>query len=112
MQERRRGSRKGEIYFWLIQEVANNNCVYVTSSDRNWLEFLSILDGTFSPITRSKSDGQPSNEAREICKSQIEEARAFFEEITDKDGHKDRSAWLALVDLAQRERLNGLGASG
>ncbi|EIN07294.1 actin cytoskeleton organization protein [Punctularia strigosozonata HHB-11173 SS5] len=71
--------------------------------DRNWLEFLSILDATFSYL-RSAADA----DAREKCARHVAETREFLAHIAAEDGLKDRSASLALVDLANRTSSHGL----
>ena len=56
--------------------------------DRNWLEVLAILDATFS--------------AERDTAEYVEEARKFFVEIAQRDGRKDRSGALALLELEKR----------
>ncbi|KAF9792094.1 actin cytoskeleton organization protein [Thelephora terrestris] len=58
--------------------------------DRNWLEFLAVLDATFS--------------MEESAVERVEEARKFFSEIAELDGRKDRSGPLALLELEKRAR--------
>lgn len=58
--------------------------------DRNWLEFLAILDATFS------AEGDTAN--------YVEATRNFFTEIAERDGQKDRSGPLALLELEKRAR--------
>lgn len=59
-------------------------------SDRNWLEFLAILDATFS--------------AEGNTPELVESARKFFTEIAESDGWKDRSGPLALLELEKRAK--------
>lgn len=73
--------------------------------DRNWLEFKSLLDAAFAPLA---GDAEPSEEARSQCTENVEDIREFLENIKREDGRRDRSASLALVDLAHRERKHGL----
>jgi N-terminal acetyltransferase B complex non-catalytic subunit len=75
----------------------------LVSSDRNWLEFLSVLDATFSYL-RSEGD----DAAKEKCSQHISETRLFLSNIAEEDGSKDRSATLALVELAKRTVSHGL----
>lgn len=77
-------------------------------SDRNWLEFKSLLDAAFAPLA---GDAEPSEEARSQCTENVEDIREFLENIKREDGRRDRSASLALVDLAHRERKHGLSKS-
>lgn len=72
---------------------------HVSASDRNWLEFLSVLDATFWGLT---SSSEPTEEVQEECKRSIPKAQQFFAQITDKDGVRDRSGPLALLELENR----------
>ena len=58
--------------------------------DRNWLEFLAVLDTTFS------AEGNTAEH--------VEAARKFFTEIAERDGLKDRSGPLALLELEKRAK--------
>lgn len=58
--------------------------------DRNWLEFLAVLDATFS--------------AEGDTVEYVGATRAFFNEIAERDGRKDRSSSLALLELEKRAR--------
>lgn len=73
-------------------------------SDRNWLEFLSILDATFWGLSSS----EPTKEAQEECKHSIPKAQQFFAQIADKDGQRDRSGPLALLELEKRALAHNL----
>ncbi|KAI0345163.1 hypothetical protein BDW22DRAFT_1354055 [Trametopsis cervina] len=71
--------------------------------DRNWLEFISVLDATFSGITPETTE-----EAKEEFKSNISKSQAFFAQVADKDGLRDRSGPLALLELEKRAINHGL----
>ena len=60
----------------------------IGSRDRNWLEFLAVLDATFSA----------EGDTTEL----VESTRKFFTEIAERDGQKDRSGPLALLELEKR----------
>ena len=62
----------------------------ISFRDRNWLEFLAILDATFS------MEGNATQ--------YVEEARTFFAEVAERDGRKDRSGPLALLELEKRAK--------
>ncbi|KAJ3842483.1 actin cytoskeleton organization protein [Lentinula raphanica] len=66
-------------------------------SDRNWLEFLSVIDGTFAPFTDSE-------DAKEQRISRISSTSALFTEVSVQDGRKDRSGLLGLLELESRAR--------
>ncbi|KAI5121380.1 hypothetical protein M0805_001193 [Coniferiporia weirii] len=68
--------------------------VKIVESDRNWLEFLAVLDATFTEPTAGK----------------IEEIRGVFRELADADGTRDRGALLAILELERRARENNLGS--
>ncbi|KAH7922099.1 hypothetical protein BV22DRAFT_1037860 [Leucogyrophana mollusca] len=68
-------------------------------NDRNWLEFLSVLNGAFSPISR---DSEPSDEAKAECSENLTKTRAFLNNIAETYGVKDRSGLLALLELEKR----------
>ena len=76
--------------------------IYV-HSDRNWLEFLSVLDATFTGL-----EGEASAEKAEEYKSDVAKSQQFFAQIADKDGLRDRSAPLALLELEKRALSHSL----
>ncbi|EPQ58725.1 hypothetical protein GLOTRDRAFT_13884, partial [Gloeophyllum trabeum ATCC 11539] len=69
--------------------------------DRNWLEFLSVLDATFSSVTSSSPVDEDS---RAECLERITQARELFNRVAEEDGVKDRSGLLALIELEKRSR--------
>ncbi|KAI0810968.1 N-acetyltransferase B complex non catalytic subunit-domain-containing protein [Irpex lacteus] len=71
--------------------------------DRNWLEFLSVLDATFAGL-----EGDANAETSEEHKSNLAKSQQFFAQIADKDGLRDRSAPLALLELEKRALSHGL----
>ena len=79
-------------------------------SDRNWLEFLSVIDGTFASLPESKGEAHagPSEDAKEQCSSKISNTLALFTNISVQDGRKDRSGLLGLLELEHRARRHGV----
>ncbi|EGN93256.1 hypothetical protein SERLA73DRAFT_172175 [Serpula lacrymans var. lacrymans S7.3] len=75
--------------------------------DRNWLEFLSVLDATFSTVS-SPHQQEVTEAVKSECIECISKARQFFTEIAEGDGRKDRSGFLALLELEKRSITNGL----
>ncbi|KAL0946591.1 hypothetical protein HGRIS_012792 [Hohenbuehelia grisea] len=73
----------------------------VEKKDRNWLEFLSMLDAVYPP---NMAD---DDAAKTECSARIEHARSVFEAVAEKDGLKDRSGPLALLELERRARKHG-----
>ncbi|THG98979.1 hypothetical protein EW026_g3303 [Hermanssonia centrifuga] len=69
--------------------------------DRNWLEFLSVLNATFHDINSTE---EPTEETMAACQDQINKTQVFFAEIADRDGARDRSGPLALLELELRAR--------
>ncbi|KIK57739.1 hypothetical protein GYMLUDRAFT_45908 [Collybiopsis luxurians FD-317 M1] len=76
-------------------------------NDRNWLEFLSVVDGTFSLLTRNGT-GELSDEVKEQCISKVSDTLALFTKISTQDGRKDRSGLLGLLELESRSRKHGV----
>lgn len=80
-------------------------------SDRNWLEFLAVLDATFADLTGGET--KPSEEALDAVRANVQETKNALLGVVEKDGLKDRSGLLALLELEKRARAHGLvdGAS-
>jgi N-terminal acetyltransferase B complex non-catalytic subunit len=72
--------------------------------DRNWLEFLSVLDTT---LPRQVSSSH-SEQCRQDVEAKITHSKALFSKIAEEDGLKDRSAFLALLELDKRSLAHGL----
>lgn len=73
----------------------------ILEKNRNWLEFLVVLDATFSYFTL-KDD--PTDEDRTNCLDAIKKAKELFSEVAEEDGFRDRSGHLALLELENRAR--------
>ncbi|KIJ69304.1 hypothetical protein HYDPIDRAFT_105904 [Hydnomerulius pinastri MD-312] len=91
----------------LFKEEGERAQQKITDGDRNWLEFLSILDATFAPVSSAK-DAEVSEESKSECIENITKSRAFLTEIAQKDGTKNRAAPLALLELEHRAHKHGL----
>ena len=78
------------------------------SSDRNWLEFLSILDATFSDSDSSQNHNIPPEHVKAECSKRIADAQDLFARLAKEDGQKDRSALLALIELEHRARSHSM----
>jgi len=75
--------------------------------DRNWLEFISVLDAVFSDLV--VLSGEDDFEARKKeCIERIVKARDFFSHLVELDGAKERSGLLALLELEKRSKYHGL----
>lgn len=74
-------------------------------SDRNWLEFLSVLDGTFAAI---RDGSEASESAKTECSEAITKTHQLFSRLAEQDGLKDRSGLLGLLELEKRARSHGL----
>ena len=72
--------------------------------DRNWLEFLSVLDATLPPQVSSSH----SEQSRLDVEAKITHSKSLFSEIAEEDGLKDRSGFLALLELERRSVAHGL----
>ncbi|KAF8077880.1 actin cytoskeleton organization protein [Lyophyllum atratum] len=82
----------------------------IDMKDRNWLEFLSVLDATFSCVVPQQNDGPSSTSETSIseCKEQLTRTQELFTQIAQEDGPRDRSAALALLELEKRARTHGI----
>ena len=76
--------------------------------DRNWLEFLSVLDATL-PRQVSLSH---SEQSRQDIEAKITHSKALFSKVAEEDGLKDRSGFLALLELDKRSVAHGFSESG
>jgi N-terminal acetyltransferase B complex non-catalytic subunit len=81
----------------------------VKYSDRNWVEFLSLLDGTFSYVSDEKTEAD--EKAKEECTEHATKSREFLAQIAEKDGSRDRSASLALLELESRAKKYNVSPS-
>lgn len=76
--------------------------------DRNWLEFLAVLDAAFADVA-----GQEADEAQKAaCVEAVAKARELFSQVAEEDGGKDRAGLLALLELEKRARAHGVSSSG
>ena len=73
--------------------------------DRNWLEFLSVLDATFSYFD---ADTEVSEDSKTRCQEDIAKTHALFSTVAEQDGLKDRTGPLGLLELEKRARKHGL----
>ncbi|KAJ7172404.1 actin cytoskeleton organization protein [Mycena filopes] len=90
----------------LLKDEGTKAEVRITEqNDRNWLEFISVLDATFSPVV---SATEPDETAKTDCSSQIHRTQELFAKLAEQDGHKDRSGLLALLELEKRARFHAL----
>lgn len=78
------------------------------SSDRNWLEFLSVIDGTFHQASGGDESSSPEGSSSSEISDRVSKSQKFFERIAEKDGRRDRSGLLALLELERRVRLDEL----
>ncbi|KAF8447742.1 actin cytoskeleton organization protein [Boletus edulis BED1] len=79
----------------------------ILNGDRNWLEFLSVLDSIFAPVS-SRPEGGITEESKNECLENISKARTFLAGVVEKDGTKNRAAPLALLELEHRAYKFGL----
>lgn len=76
--------------------------------DRNWLEFLSVLDATLSREVSSSH----SEHSRQDMEAKITHSTALFSKIVEEDDLRDRSGFLALLELNKRAVAHGLSNGG
>ena len=73
--------------------------------DRNWLEFLAVLDATFADVA---TDGSDAVAAKAACTERIAQSRELFGKVVEEDGFKERAGHLALLELEKRSRQYGV----
>lgn len=74
--------------------------------DRNWLEFLAVVDATFSEV--ASSSVSDADAARAACLEHMSKTREFLYQVAEEDGLQDRAGLLALLELEKRARFYGL----
>lgn len=74
--------------------------------DRNWLEFLSVVDAAFHDLGSSPTSA--SDEVKTTCAESIAAARELFNQVAEEDGTRDRTGRLALLELEKRAWASGL----
>lgn len=76
--------------------------------DRNWLEFISILDATFLPSTLSNGTHHESSSSLPSDFAQHKEKmRELFAKVAEDDGSHDRAGWLGLMELERLSAIHG-----
>lgn len=81
------------------------NCYDLCNRNRNWLEFLAVVDAAIADVTPQTLE---SDEAKTSIKESIDRASELFTSVADEDMRKDRSGLLALLELEKRSREHGL----
>lgn len=76
------------------------------SSDRNWLEFVSVIDAAFASV----QGPDVSEEGKSECSENIVRTRDFLNEIAKVDGSNNRSASLALLELEKNAFSHGISS--
>ncbi|KAF7778669.1 hypothetical protein Agabi119p4_3014 [Agaricus bisporus var. burnettii] len=93
----------------LIQEEGGSaKGLILDKDDRNWLEFLSVLDATFADLADKETD--PSEEALDVTRARIRDTEQLFLKVVEKDGLRDRTGLLSLLELEKRSRAHGLSS--
>jgi N-terminal acetyltransferase B complex non-catalytic subunit len=93
--------------FFMFSSFQNNYFYY---RDRNWLEFVSVLDAVFAPSVSGEAATQNVDEQKLECSRRINEAQKIFQQVAEADDAKDRSGLLALLELEKRARTHGLSS--
>ena len=76
--------------------------------DRNWLEFLAVLDATLLDATHPIVSSSTELGSSKDTTTKIQNAQDLFFDVAKQDGLKDRSGSLALLELEWRVRTHGL----
>ncbi|PFH54291.1 hypothetical protein AMATHDRAFT_38233 [Amanita thiersii Skay4041] len=77
----------------------------IAEKDRNWLEFLAVIDATFSYFA---SDSDPNDDEKIRCSEHVKRTEQLFSQVAEEDGTRDRSGLLALLELEKRARNCGV----
>jgi N-terminal acetyltransferase B complex non-catalytic subunit len=64
-----------------------------------------VLDATFSSL---QGDQEQDESVKTASSSHVAKTQELFAKLALQDGHKDRSALLALLELEKRARLHGI----
>ncbi|KIM49319.1 hypothetical protein M413DRAFT_438506 [Hebeloma cylindrosporum] len=98
---------------WLCQgqlqqegERARNRIVLM--NDRNWLEFLAVLDATLLDAAHPSVPTSTNLGSSKDTLTKIQRAQDLFLDVSKQDRLKDRSGPLALLELERRMRAHGL----
>ncbi|KAK0463946.1 actin cytoskeleton organization protein [Desarmillaria tabescens] len=82
----------------LKEEGKKAETLITEKKDRNWLEFLAVIDATFSTVDSDKN----------VAVAECSRVKDIFTCIMEQDGKRDRSGLLALLELEKRCRKFGL----
>ncbi|KAF8651484.1 hypothetical protein AX16_004782 [Volvariella volvacea WC 439] len=89
------------------EEGARAEQLIAEKHDRNWLEFLAVLDAVFHPL----GDGEaPGEEDKANYLDAVKKANDLFIRVSEHDGPKDRSGLLAQLNLEWRARQHSLSS--
>ncbi|KAF8636586.1 hypothetical protein AX17_003397 [Amanita inopinata Kibby_2008] len=70
----------------------------IAEKDRNWLDFLAVLDATFSY----------NDDERARLLDHVKQTEILLKNVAEEDGTRDRSGLLALLELEKRARSYGV----
>ncbi|KII88399.1 hypothetical protein PLICRDRAFT_54238 [Plicaturopsis crispa FD-325 SS-3] len=90
-----------------IEEGVHAEQRIVEQKDRNWLEFISVLDATFSYVLdRPVADLDESTKSEFLA--HVSRTKDLFTRVAVEDGVRDRSGLLGLLELERRLKLHGV----
>ena len=82
--------------------------VHASCRDRNWLEFVSILDATFLPSALPNgTHHESSSPSPSLFVQHKEKTRDLFSKVAEEDGRHDRAGWLGLMELERLSDIHG-----
>ncbi|KAI0306474.1 actin cytoskeleton organization protein [Multifurca ochricompacta] len=94
---------------WQREEAETAEQRILSKRDRNWLEFVSILDATFLPSALPNETTCESNSSSPSSFLQrVEKTRDLFTKVAEEDGSHERAAWLGLMELERRCGVHGI----
>jgi N-terminal acetyltransferase B complex non-catalytic subunit len=94
---------------WQKEEAEVAEKRIVEKSDRNWLEFTSILDATFQTSALSNGTHDESSlPPPSLFAQHKEKTQELFAKVAEKDGSHDRAGWLGLMELERLSSIHGV----
>ena len=69
-----------------------------------------MIEASFADVSVSATEQQPSEEAKTACREAITKTQEFLAQVAERDGARDRSGPLALLELELRARKMGVSS--
>ncbi|KAF8274920.1 actin cytoskeleton organization protein [Lactarius quietus] len=94
---------------WQKEEAEVAEQRILEKRDRNWLEFISILDATFLASALSNGTHHESSLlSPSLFAEHKEKTRELFAKVAEENGSHDRAGWLGLLELERLSAVHGV----